>query len=175
VFGSSGGIESPGFASAGIVDAEDEDEAALLAFGAEFDVVSTVRTVERRGGFEGRGPDRGVAVAIGAVLLDEASCLKNVLGSISVCEKAEVSNAGEARRENMEKEPTKELVGVQGHDASSIAAGVVLPGESDAVVVEGEDPTVGYSDAVSITGEVLEDLGRPTEGGLCVNEPFLVT
>jgi hypothetical protein len=109
------------------------------------------------------------------VLFDEPARLQDVLCSISVCEKAEVSNAGEARRENMEKESTKELVGGQGHDASSIAAGVVLPGESDAVVVEGEDPTVGYSDAVSITGEVLEDLGRPTEGGLCVNEPFLVT
>jgi hypothetical protein len=74
----------------------------------------------------------------------------------------------------VEKESTEELVGVQGHDASSIAAGVVLPGESDAVVVEGENPTVGNCDAVRIAGEVLEDLGRPPEGGLSVNEPLLV-
>jgi hypothetical protein len=123
---------------------------------------------------EGGGLARGVPVPVSSVLFDKAASLQDVLCSISVCEKAKVSNAGEARRENMEKEPTEELVGVQGHDASSIAAGVVLPGESDAVVVEGEDSTVGYSDAVSITGEVLEDLGRPSEGGFCVNEPFLV-
>jgi hypothetical protein len=108
------------------------------------------------------------------VLFDKPASLQEVLGSISVSEKPEVSNAGESRRENMEKEPTEELVGVQGHDASSIAAGVVLPGESDAVLVEGEDAAVGYGDAVSIAGEVLEDLARPSEGGLCVNEPFLV-
>jgi len=108
------------------------------------------------------------------VLFDEPASPPNVLGSISVCEKAVVSNAGEARWENMEKEPTEELVGVQGHDASSIAARVVFPGEGNAVVVEGEDAAVGYSDAVSITSEVLEDLARPPEGGLCVNEPFFV-
>jgi hypothetical protein len=129
--------------------------------------------VERRGRFEG-GLEGVVRVVVGTVLLDEAASLQDVVGPISVSEKAEVSNAGEARRENMEKEPTEELVWLQGHDASSIAAGVVLPGESDAVVVEGEDPTVGYLDAVSIAGEVLEDLARPTEGGFRVNEPLLV-
>jgi hypothetical protein len=167
------GIESPGFASAGIVDAKDEEEAAILAFGAEFDLVSTGRIVERTGRFE-RGLGGVVPVPVGSVLFDKPASLQEVLGSISVSEKPEVSNAGESRRENMEKEPTEELVGVQGHDASSIAAGVVLPGESDAVLVEGEDAAVGYGDAVSIAGEVLEDLARPSEGGLCVNEPFLV-
>jgi hypothetical protein len=129
--------------------------------------------VERAGRFEG-GLGGVVPVSVGSVLFDKPASLQEVLGSISVSEKAEVSNAGEARRENMEKEPTEELVWLQGHDASSIAAGVVLPGESDAVVVEGEDPTVGYRDAVSIAGEVLEDLARPTEGGFRVNEPLLV-
>jgi hypothetical protein len=84
--------------------------------------------VERRGGFEGDF-DCVVPAPVGSVLFDKAASVQDVLGSISVCEKAEVSNAGEARRENVEKEPTEELVGVQGHDASSIAAGVVLPGE----------------------------------------------
>jgi hypothetical protein len=52
VFWTSRGIETPGVVSAGIVDTEDEDEAAHPAFGAELDVVSSGRRVERRGGFE---------------------------------------------------------------------------------------------------------------------------
>ena len=75
----------------------------------------------------------------------------------------------------MEKESTKKLASVEGHDSPSVLVGVVLVAESDLAVVERDKTLIGDGDSMGIAGEVLEHPLGPTERGLGVNDPVLAS
>jgi hypothetical protein len=51
---------------------------------------------------------------------------------------------------------------------------VVLPEEGDAVLLHGDEATIGERDAGGVAGEVTEDEGGATERGLRVDDPVLL-
>jgi hypothetical protein len=127
------GIEAPSFVLGGISDPQDEDEASLFAAGAWFELVVVVAAfwvVNLSGRLSAL--DCVCPLCVG---FDEKASSPNVVGSIAVGEKAEVTDAGEAGWENVEKEPPEELVGAQRHGSSGVAVRVVFPSEGNCGVV----------------------------------------
>ena len=102
---------------------------------------------------------------------EEAAAEGEPGGALAVGEQAEVADAVEARRQDVEQEPAHELAGVEGHDLLATLAAVVLPAEADLVVGHGDEPAVGDGDAMGVAPEIGEDLLGPAEGALGVDHP----
>lgn len=176
------GVEAPGFVFSGIADPREDNEATLFALGTDIGigmgmgivVASRNAKLGRRYLLGRQGLVPSVCVGRRLLFEDELADEADVVVAISIGEKAVVPNASETRWKDVKKESPEELVGVEAHDAPLIAFGVVLPGEGDVVVVDGDDATVGDGDAVGVSGEVLEDLARAAERGFRINEPVLV-
>ena len=79
---------------------------------------------------------------------------RHELGTTSVCEYAEMSDAGEAARQ-VEQEAPKELIGAECHLPLFVAVGVVLPPDCDVVILKGQQPVIGGGDPVRVTCQVL--------------------
>jgi len=65
-------------------------------------------------------------------------------------------------------------MGGNGHDLLLAAVGIVSPAERDAIVFEGHEAMVRDGDAVSVAGQVVENVFGATEGPLGVNDPVLL-
>lgn len=91
-------------------------------------------------------------------------------------EQAVVPDAMEAAWQDMKQEAADELVGRQCHDLLAIGAvaAVVLVAESDAALVEGDQPAVRNRDPVSVAGQIGEHRLRSRERRLGVNHPALL-
>jgi hypothetical protein len=117
-----------------------------------------------RGAFEvglGGGRDRA----------EGASAAREPAGAGAVGEEAVVADADEALREGVEEEAAHELGKRKGERTSSLAA-VVLVAEGHHLVVHVQESVVGDGDAVGVAGEVLEDILRPLEGRLGIDDPL---
>ena len=86
---------------------------------------------------------------------------------------AEVADADESLRQDVKQESSDELVCRDGHRSHLVSAGVVPPTEGNAFAIEGDEPVVGDGDTMSVTTEIADDLFRPAEGGLGINNPIL--
>ncbi len=91
---------------------------------------------------------------------------------MAVCHEAEVPDAVEAVGQRVEQEAANELAGLQLHDLGRAVVTVVLPGEGNVVVADGNEAAVGNGDAVGVSAEIGENLGRPAEGLLGVDDPL---
>jgi len=91
---------------------------------------------------------------------------------MAVGENAEVANAVNAVGQGVQQETPDELVGRQAHDLDGSVLSIVLPGEGDRVVVAGSDAAVGDGDAMRGSAEIGEDLRRPAERLLGVDDPI---
>jgi hypothetical protein len=65
-------------------------------------------------------------------------------------------------------------MGGNGHDLLLAAMGVVSPAERDAIVFEGHEAMVRDGDAVSVAGQVVENVFGAAEGRLGVDDPVLL-
>jgi hypothetical protein len=90
-----------------------------------------------------------------------------------VGEEARVAEADEACWEHMEQEASEEGMGVHGRHLELIALAPVAVGEGDLPVVHLNNAVVGNRHTVRVPAEILHDLGRPGEGTLGVDNPFL--
>src|SRR5262249_34341122 len=66
-----------------------------------------------------------------------------------------------------------ELVDRDGHRSDLVAAFVISPMEGNAFAIEGDEPVVGDGDTMSIQAQIADDLFRPAEGGLGIDNPIL--
>ena len=73
----------------------------------------------------------------------------------------------------MQQESPDELDTRDGHDPAAVAVGAVFPGESYAIAIDTENPTIGDGDTVCVPSEVLQDLNGSSERRLGVNYPLL--
>ena len=89
-----------------------------------------------------------------------------------VGEKAEVANANEALRENVQEDSAEELDRGQGHHAFVChhALSLVLVMEGDTFSVKGHDPVIGNGDAMGVTAKVLQHLRGAAESGLGIDD-----
>ena len=78
--------------------------------------------------------------------------------SYPVREKAEMPNALEPMRQNVEQEAAQELHGVERHRAEAVAPLIVFPAEGDLAVLQSDQAPVGDSHTMGIAGKVLQDV-----------------
>src|SRR5262249_126454 len=102
-------------------------------------------------GRRGRGLCR---VSGGWVSTEQRACTSDVGGAVAAGKQAVMADAVEAFGQDVGEEPADELVGVQCHRLPPVGPvdAVILPAESDAVVVGGDQSTIGDGDAVGIAG-----------------------
>ncbi len=80
--------------------------------------------------------------------------------------------SGKVCGQSMKEKATDELVRLQAHDLLGAVLTVILPAESDVIVVESFEAAVGDGDAMGVAAEIGEDLGRPAERPLGVDNPI---
>ncbi len=83
----------------------------------------------------------------------------DVLGAAAVGEETIVTDAVETVGQDVDQEAADELVGVERHQlVAGIGLGaVILPFESHAFAVEGDQPAIGNSDPVRVAGRRTAD------------------
>ena len=76
-----------------------------------------------------------------------------------------MADLDEALRQDVQQEPTQELVWRECDGVGAASA------EGDAASIEGEQAMVGEADAMSVATEVAENLLRAAEGWFGVDDP----
>ena len=71
----------------------------------------------------------------------------------------------------MEQEATQELMRRYRHYLLLVAVCVISPAERNALIVAGDEPMVGDSDAVGVSSQIAEDVFWAAEGWLGVDHP----
>ena len=89
----------------------------------------------------------------------------------AIREQAEVANAHEAARHDVQEKASQEFVGLERHDLHAVVVGIVLPAKPDAAVAVIDESIIGERDAVGIATEVGEDLRGTGEGPLRIHDP----
>jgi len=74
--------------------------------------------------------------------------------AVPVGEEAEVADAHEAAREQVEEEAAQELIDGQGHEPLLVGVSGISPAEGDVAVGEGNESVVGDGDAVGVGTEI---------------------
>src|SRR3954451_2550594 len=91
---------------------------------------------------------------------------------MAVAEEAEVPDAVKPVRQHMDQKAPDELLTWEGHYLLAAAVSVILPSEPHFAVVHGHKSVVGDGDAMSVTPDVVENLGRARERPLRVDHPL---
>jgi len=73
-------------------------------------------------------------------------------GSLTVGEEAEVADANQPLGQNVDEEPSQELVRRDGQDLLLAAGCIILPAEGDTVILEADQAMVGDGYAVRCSG-----------------------
>jgi hypothetical protein len=81
-----------------------------------------------------------------------------------VGEKAEVADAHEAARKQVEEEAAQELIDGQGYEPLLVGVSGISPAEGDVAVGEGDESVVGDGDTVGVGTEIAQRVFRPAEG-----------
>ncbi len=82
-----------------------------------------------------------------------------------------------ALRQDVRQDAADELVGIERHHPISLPTfeAVILPLESDAVVIERDQAAAGDGDAMGLAGEIAQDFRGSAERGFAVDHPLAVT
>lgn len=89
----------------------------------------------------------------------------------NVCQKAEVTNATEALRQDVEEEPADELIGIERHHFALVIGAIIPPVETDAAILAGEQTVVADCHAMGVAAEIIEDLLRAGKGTFGIDHP----
>ena len=88
-------------------------------------------------------------------------------------EEAKIADPDEALREHMQEKPAQEFMSVEGQRADLAPMPIILPPKRDRVVGDGVESVIRDGDPVRIPREVVQHVGRTTEGRLSVDHPRL--
>ena len=92
----------------------------------------------------------------------------------TVGQKAEVADAHEPIRQDMEQKAADKLLGIEGHGLFAIAIFSISIAQGDFSLIAGEDAIIRQRHAVGVAAEIIEHgLGR-TEGFFRIDNPILV-
>jgi hypothetical protein len=94
-------------------------------------------------------------------------------GAPPIGQEPERADADKAARQDVEEEPAQELLRAERHHSLLIPAGIILPTESNLVLLESHEAVVGDGYAMGIAGEIAEHMMGTAEGGLGVDDPVL--
>ena len=88
-------------------------------------------------------------------------------------EEAEVADADEALRQDVQEKASEKFVDVERERADLTPVAIVLPPKRDGVVGDGDEPVIRDGDAVGVSREVVQHVGGTAEGRLGVDHPRL--
>jgi hypothetical protein len=88
-------------------------------------------------------------------------------------EETAVTDADEAFGEHVQKETAQELGGAKGHCAGLASVGVILPAESHALLLDGQQAMIGNGQAMGVATEVAQPVHGTAESGLGINHPVV--
>ena len=94
-------------------------------------------------------------------------------GAATVGEEAEGTNANKATGQHVQQEAAQKLWCLDGHHSLVISVGIISPAEGDLMVGEGDEAMVGDGDAMSVAGEIAEDMMGTAEGWFGIDDPVL--
>ena len=99
---------------------------------------------------------------------------RDVLGASAVGEETVVTDAVETVGQDVDEEAADELVAIKRHKlvASDALGAVILPFERHALAIEGDEPTVGNGNPVSVAGQVGEHSVGSAKRALGIDHPF---
>jgi len=107
------------------------------------------------------------------VISQQQSALRKQSRSTAVGQESEKANADEAAGQNVEKEASQELLRGKRHRSLLAAVGIILPAESDLIIVERHEAVIGDGHAMGVAGEVTDDLLRSAERWFGIDHPVL--
>ncbi|MGY3621772.1 hypothetical protein ACVJGD_007968 [Bradyrhizobium sp. USDA 10063] len=93
-------------------------------------------------------------------------------GSAGVRQEADVTDTAEAFQQNVKQEATDKLIGFERHDFGLVLVAIVLPTEANMAIRAGQQTAVGDRDTMGVAPEIGENLLRPGERPLGVDDPF---
>jgi len=91
-----------------------------------------------------------------------------------VCGKAEVADADQALRQNVDQESAQKLICGDRHDLLLATVCIVFPAKRDPIILERNQSMVGDGDAVRIASEIVQNMLGTAEGWLGIDDPVLV-
>jgi hypothetical protein len=94
-------------------------------------------------------------------------------GTAAIGQEPERADADKAARQDVEQETAQELLRTERHHSLLISVGIILPVESNLVVLKGHEAMVGDGHAMGVAGEIAEHMMRTAAGGLGVDNPVL--
>ena len=105
---------------------------------------------------------------------EESTGQCNVVGPVGIGEKAVVTDAVKSVGQHMDQEAADERVDIERHEpvAGVELGAVILPFESHAFAVTGDEPAIGDSDPVSVAGQVGEHSVGSAKRPLGIDHPF---
>jgi len=94
-------------------------------------------------------------------------------GPPAIGQETERADANKAAGQDVEQEAAQELLRSERHDSLLISVGIILPAESNLIVLESDEAVVGDGHAMGVAGEVAEHMMRPAKGWLGIDHPVL--
>src|SRR5208283_4259473 len=94
-------------------------------------------------------------------------------GAPSVGQKAEMTDADEARGKHVEQEAAQELLDREGHQTLLVAVRGVSPAKGDLVPFQGDQAVMGDRHAVGVAAEITENVLGAPEGRFAVDHPVV--
>jgi hypothetical protein len=95
-------------------------------------------------------------------------------GAPAIGQEPERADADKAAGQDVEQEAAQELLRGERHHSLLIPVGIILPAETNLVMLEGREAMIGDGYTMGIAGEIAEYMVRTAEGGLGVDDPVLM-
>ena len=110
-------------------------------------------------------------MSCGVVCTKQSTAAYEHTATPAVGEKSEVADADQPFRENVDQESSQKLICGNRHDLLLTAPCVIFPAKRNSIILESHQSMVGDGDAVRITGEIVQNMFRTSEGWLGVDHP----
>ena len=94
-------------------------------------------------------------------------------GAAAVGQEAEIANANEARRKQMQEETAEELLQRQRHPPLLVVMRRIPPAKRDLAIRQGDQSVVGDGDPVGVGTEIAQGVLRTSEGSFAVDNPVM--
>ena len=94
-------------------------------------------------------------------------------GAPAISQEAERADADKAAGQDVEQETAQELLRRERHVFVLISVGIILPAESNLVMLESHEAMVGDGHAMGVAGEIAEHMMGTAERWLGVDDPVL--
>lgn len=106
------------------------------------------------------------------IAAEKCSAQSDIVFTVSVGQKAIVTNLDKAGREYMEQESSDKFFSGQGHDFLLVAIGVVPPEEGNPASFQLEDTFIADGYSVGIAAEIVKDSLGSIKRGLAIDDPL---